>query len=140
MDTSLVSQINWIAVLLAAVAYFMLGALWYGGLFSRKWTAQHKIDLTDPDLKKGTAAIMFGSFLLMLLTTIGLAILVERLDLRFGFLSGLKLGLLSGTLFSAAAISITYLYLKKPLGLHLIDGLYHVVGQVTAAIILCIWR
>jgi hypothetical protein len=55
-------------------------------------------------------------------------------------MSGLKLGLMTGLLFSATAISITYLYIKKPIGLHFIDGLYHVVGQIVAAIILCIWK
>ena len=31
----------------------------------------------------------------------------------------------------------TYLYIKKPLGLHLIDGFYHVLGQAIAGAILC---
>ena len=140
MDTSFISEINWLAVLVAAVAYFMLGALWYGSLFSKKWVAYQGINMDDPELKKGTAGIMSSSFVLMLLATIGLAILVARLNLIGGVLSGIKLGLITGIFFSMTAISITYLYIKKPLGLHFIDGLYHVAGQVIAAIILCIWR
>jgi hypothetical protein len=140
MTTNFLSDVNWIAVIVAATAYFLLGAVWYGVLFSKKWTTYHKVDMANPELKKGTAGIMIGSYFLMLLCTIGLAIFVERLDLRGGVLSGLKLGLLSGLLFSATALSITYLYLKKPSGLHWIDGLYHTTGQVIAAIILCLWR
>ena len=140
MDTTFLSNINWLAVLVAAIAYFALGALWYSPLFGKKWIQYQNIDMNAPDVKKGVGGIMFGSFILMLIATIGLAILVERLPLMGGVMSGLKLGLVTGLLFSATAISITYLYIKKPLGLHFIDGLYHVVGQIVAAIILCIWK
>ncbi len=140
MNTTIFSNINWLAVLVAAIAYFALGALWYSPLFGKKWIEYQKIDMNAPDIKKGVGAMMLGSFILMLLSTIGLAFLVERIPLNGGIFSGLKLGLVTGLLFSASAISITYLYIKKPIGLHFIDGLYHVVGQIIAAIILCVWR
>lgn len=140
MNTTIFLNINWLAVLVAAIAYFALGALWYSPLFGKKWIQYQNIDMNDPDIKKGAGGIMFGSFILMLIATIGLAILVERIQLNGGVLSGLKLGLVTGLLFSATAISITYLYIRKPAGLYFIDGLYHVVGQIIAAIILCIWK
>jgi hypothetical protein len=83
---------------------------------------------------------MLFSFLLMLFATIGLALLVERMDLQGGALSGIKLGALTGLCFSFTAISITYLYVKKAAGLHFIDGMYHVTGQIIASVILCLWR
>lgn len=134
------SGINWLHVLVAALAYFMLGALWYSFLFQKTWIKHQKIDVNDPEGKKGVGAIMAASFFLMLLTTIGLAVLIERLQPVAGFHSGVKIGLFTGFFFSATAISINYLYLKKHPALHAIDGLYHVVGQVIAAVILCAWR
>ena len=140
MDTSIFSEMNWLAILVAAVAYFMLGALWYSkALFSNQWIAHHKIDMNDPELKKGVGVIMFTSFLLFIVISICLGILIERMQLN-QVLSGVKLGLLTGVGFSFAAISITYLYVKKPFSLHLIDGMYHVVGQILAAIIICLWQ
>ena len=139
MDTSFISHINWLAVVVAAIAYFALGALWYSVLFGKKWIAFQKVDMNDPEAKKGTGAIMFGSFILMFIATTGLAILIDRLQLN-QVLSGIKIGLLTGLFFSLTAISISYLYVKKPTGLHFIDGLYHVVGQMIAAIILCLWK
>ena len=139
MDTSFFSELNWLHILVAALAYFMLGALWYSPLFGKQWVAYQKININDPDAKKGAAGIMLLSFLLMFLTTIGLAILINRLDL-YEAISGIKLGLFTGIFFSASAISVSYLYIKKPLGLHLIDGLYHVLGQMIAALILCVWQ
>ena len=140
MDTSYFSDINWLAVLVAAIAYFALGALWFSKpVFGGKWVALHQIDMNDPNMKKGVGAIMFGSFLLMLLATIGLAILVVRFHF-YEVISGIKLGLFTGICFASTAISITFLYIKKPLAIHFIDNLYHVVGQIIAAVILCIWK
>jgi len=139
MDTSFLSDINWLAVLVAAIAYFLLGAVWYSFLFQKQWIKLQNINVNDPEMKKGMATTMFTSFLLMLLTTIGLAILVEKIGLSTA-INGVKLGLLTGIFFSLTAISVSYLYTKKPAGLHFIDGFYHVVAQVIAAVILCIWR
>jgi uncharacterized membrane protein YwzB len=140
MEMSIFSNINWLAVLVAAIAYFSLGAIWFSKpAFGGRWVALHQINLNDPEVKKGVGAIMIGSFLLMVLITIALAILVTRLNLA-GVLSGVKLGLFTGICFASTAISITFLYIKKPLAIHVIDNLYHVVGQVIAAVILCLWR
>ncbi len=140
METSIFSELNWLAILVAAAAWFVLGALWYSPvLFSKKWIAYHNISVNDADAKKGMATIMICSFVLMLLAVTGLALLVERMELSV-LASGVKLGLLTGFCFAMTAISITYLYVKKPLGLHLIDGLYHVIGHVLAAVILCLWQ
>ena len=139
MDTSFLSSLPWLHILVAAIAYFALGAIWYSALFGKTWVSYQKIDMNAPDAKKGTGAIMFGSFIWMFITTIGLAIIVNRLNLN-NAMSGVKWGLLTGVCFSAAAISISYLYVKKPTGLHLIDYLYHVLGQIIACVILCVWR
>jgi len=139
MNTDFLSTVNWLHVLVATIGYFMLGAIWYSFLFRKKWIDYHDIDINNPEGKKGVGGIMLTSFLLMFLATTALAILASRLGLN-GALPGLKLGLLTGLFFSATAISITYLYLKKPLGLHLIDGLYHTCGQIIAAVILCAWQ
>jgi Protein of unknown function (DUF1761) len=134
------SYINWLHVLVAAIAYFALGALWYSLLFQKQWIRYHGIDMNNPDGRKGVGAVMFMSFILTFLITVGLEIFIYRAAITGGVLSGIKLGLTTGLLFSATAISITYLFLKKPAGLHFIDGLYHVVGQIIAAVILCAWQ
>ena len=140
MDTSIFSELNWLAVLVAAVAYFMLGAIWYSFLFQKKWIEYQNIDMNNPDAKKGAGALMALSFVGFFVVCTGLAILDLKMNLGYGAVSGIKLGLTTGVCFSAAALSITYLYVKKPIGLHLIDGLYHVVGQIIAAVIICAWN
>jgi hypothetical protein len=139
MNTAIFSQINWIAVLVGAIGYFLLGALWYSFLFQKKWMAYTAVSMTDDSAKKGMAGIMFTSFILMFICSFGLAFLITKFNLHTWML-GVKLGLLTGICFSVTAISISYVYEKRPLGLHLINGSYNVIGNIIAAVILCCWR
>jgi hypothetical protein len=139
MDTSIFSDLNWIAVLLGGLGYFLLGALWYSKvLFAPAWIRLCKIDVNDPKVKQGVALIMITSVLWMMLTALGLAILRERLAIH-GWQSGMKLGLLTGILFGASSISISYLYERRPMGLYFINGGYTILGHIIAATIICAW-
>ena len=140
MNSELFSHINWLAVLVAAVAYFILGALWFSKiLFAPMWIKGHGINVNDPNGRKGMGQMMFLSFIAFFIICIGLALLVVKMDLN-GYMSGIKLALATGICFSWMAISISHLYTKKPFSLHLIDGAYHLVGQIIATIILSVWR
>ena len=140
MNTEIFSQINWLAVLVATIAYFMLGALWYSKtLFGSKWAAAVGIDMNDPDKGKGMGKMMAGTFLLIIVTCIGIALLVNRIDL-FTFASGLKLGLITGICFATTAVSISFIYESRPAVLYFIDCGYHLAGHLIAAIILVLWR
>ncbi|MES1216531.1 MAG: DUF1761 domain-containing protein [Bacteroidota bacterium] len=140
MNTALLSHINWLAVIVASVAYFMIGGLWYSkALFGSKWATLQKIDMNDPNMKKGVAAMMFYSFLLMLVNVIGLAIFTVRLDLTI-ISSGVKLGVMAGLFFSVTAVSISFIYERKPTALHFITGGYLLAGNIVAAVILAAWR
>ncbi|MEO6538258.1 MAG: DUF1761 domain-containing protein [Ferruginibacter sp.] len=139
METAFLTGINWIAVFCAALAYFALGAIWYSKvLFAKKWLELTRIDPKNTDATKGMAGIMIASFVLMFITATGLAILRNRLDIA-GTMGGVKLGLVTGICFGAAAISISYLYEKRPKGLHLINDAYTLAGNIIAAVIICIW-
>jgi len=132
---------NWLAILVATIAYFMLGALWYSkALFGTKWARLLKIDTGNPDLRKGMGGMMISTFVLILIVCFGL----ETLIVKIGFLQeisyGIKLGLLTGLAFATTAVSINYVYERKPTNLYLITNGYHVVGHVIAATILVLWR
>ena len=140
MNTEIFNHINWLAVLVGGLAYFMLGALWYSPvLFGKKWQGYNAAVMNDPNVKKGAAGIMITSAVLMLLCSLGLALLAVRFGIS-GLTGGLKLGILTGFCFAATAVHISYVYEKRPLGLHLINGLYNVAGNIIAAIIICSWR
>jgi hypothetical protein len=133
------TNLNWLHLFVAAIAYFLLGAIWYSFLFQKSWIRYHNIDTSNPEAKKGAGVIMLIGFIWTFIIVAAIAILASKMPLYGGVLSGIKLGLTTGIL-SALAISMTYLYLKKSVNLHLIDGLYHVAGQIIAAIILVVWK
>ena len=74
----------------------------------------------------------------MIICALGLDIIATRFWI-FGWMGGLKLGLITGICFAATAVHISYVYEKRPLGLHLINGLYNVAGNIIAAIVVCWW-
>jgi hypothetical protein len=135
-----ISNLNWLHILVASIAYFAIGAIWYSFLFQKQWIQYHSIDMNDPEGKKGVGIIMLISFVWTFISVTALAVLISKMSIEGGILSAVKMGLTTGVCFSALTISTTYLYLKKPLGLHLIDGGYHVAGQIIAAIILILWK
>ncbi len=139
MNPLIFNNIHWLAILVASIAYFVFGALWYSKvLFANKWLALIKIDASDSNATKGMAGIMGTSFITIIVTCIGLAILVAYLPLS-GFVHGLKLGALTGTCFGITSICNSYLYEKRPIGLHFINGGYTLIGNIIAAVIICIW-
>jgi hypothetical protein len=90
-------------------------------------------------MKKGVAQTMLSSLVLMIVTSIGLALLLNKVG-PSSWMSGAKTGLVAGVCFSAASIGINYLYEKKPLGLFLINAGYAIAGSVLAGIILSVWK
>ena len=138
----LFDYLNWPAILVAALAYFALGALWYSPvLFVKKWIAYLNLNVNDPNAKKGMAMMFGGSFVLMFIQSLAIAIIAERIGIRGdGWMSGLKLGALTGCCLCAATVGVNYLYEKKPFGLFLINGGYAIVGNIIAAIIICCWQ
>lgn len=140
MNTEFLDYINWVAVFCGAIGYFFLGALWYSKLlFAPLWIKLIKDDVNAAGATKGMAGIMVASFILMFITSLAIAILRSKMELEGGWISGVKLGLLTGTAFGAASISISYLYEKRPFALHLINGVYTILGNVIAAVIICSW-
>ena len=138
MNSALFSEINWLAVLVGAIGYFILGALWYSVLFKGAWIKASGVNPNDPGAKSGVAQIMLASLVLMIIASIGLGILITRIG-SAGWMTGCKIGLIAGVCFSATAISISYLYEKKPMALHVINGLYNIAGCVIAGIIIAVW-
>ena len=139
MNTDSFSHINWLAVLVAAIAFFALGAVWYSFLFRQAWLKASGVNVNDPNAKKGVGAMFLSSFILIVITTVGLALFTARVG-SGGWMTGLKVGLVAGICFCATSISNSYLYEKRPLALHLINSLYNVVGCVIAGIIIAVWK
>ena len=94
--------------------------------------------MDDPNAKKGVAGVMFCSFILMLVQTIGIAVLEHQFATQ-GLMSGLKMGVFVGVTFSSTAIATNYLYNMKNKMLYIIDCGYQIVGCAIAGAIMAAW-
>ena len=84
--------------------------------------------------------MMVSTFVLMLIVCFGLEVLIIKLGFVQELMYGIKLGLLTGLAFATTAVSINYVYERRPSNLYLINNGYHVLGHIIAATILVLWR
>jgi hypothetical protein len=139
MGTEIFSNLPWLAILIAGIAYFGLGAIWYSVLFRNAWIKASGVNVNDPNMKKGVGQIMLTSLLLMMIASLGIAMFLAKIPGN-SWMTGAKVGLVAGVCFSATAICISYLYEKRPWMLHFINSAYNVAGCVVAGIVIVLMR
>ncbi len=102
MDWLTFDGVNWVAVLVAFLASFGLGALWYSKVaFLPKWAELGNI--SEEDMQgTGMGAAFGGTFLANALGVVLLALLMNGLGVT-GIGGGLTLGLLIGLVFRGGA-------------------------------------
>ena len=133
--------INAWAVLVSALAFWGLGAIWYSPvLFSKRW--QKEVGMTPDAMKNANLPLIFGlSFVIMVFMVWALNFVInshktEQVNLSMG----LCMGLFTGFFFGMLTMGINYLYQRRSIVLWLIDGLYVVIGLGIAGMILGAWR
>ena len=127
------NAIPWLAILVATIVSFFLGALWYSPfLFGRAWAREAGVSedacKTGPKFK-----VLATTFVLTLLST---SVLSFCLAPRPGIAYGAIAGLVVGVGWVASAIGTNYLYENKSLKLFAITGGYHVVRFLVAGVVL----
>ena len=130
-------EVNWLAVLAATVAAFVLGGLWYSPLlFAKKWQAAAA--LTDEQVKAGNPALIFGgSFVLAFIASACFAMFLgPNPGLQFGTATGFAAGLC----WVATSFGINGLFQREPLSLVLINAGYHTLQFTLIGLILGLWN
>jgi Protein of unknown function (DUF1761) len=127
--------VNWLAVVIAAVVSFVVGAIWYT-VFAKPW--QKGVGLSDKDLKEGMLRSYGGSFVLFLV--IAWAVAVALKSIGWGsFNDAVWVGFVIG-LVGASATIINHLYGKKSTQLIAIDGVFQLFNVIIMAIILYVMK
>jgi len=134
------SNINFLALIVAAIASFALGSVWYTALFGKVW--QKEVGLTEDSMKTGSIPLIFGaSFILIFLMDFGLAVILQgQAGGKVTLSSGALYGLLIGLFFVATSIGINILYQRKSFTLWAIDTGYQVFYLALSGAILGAWR
>lgn len=129
-------DINYLAVIAAALSAFLLGSIWYGPLFGRKWRELNEI--WDDEKQEGHPARVFGgAFVFSLISAFVFAMFLGR-GVELGFAVGV--GFAAGFAWVASSFGINYLFAGKRLGLWLIDGGYHTLQFTLYGLILGLWQ
>lgn len=135
MGGNAMANINWLAVLVAALAGFAIGGLWYGPLFGKAW--MREVGMTDEKMKSANMLKIYGGALLLnLIAAYSLAMFIGGNDLNFGIFAGFMTGLT----FVSMALGVTYLFEHRSLKLWLINAGYQTVIFTAMGAILGAWH
>lgn len=108
--TTLLAQVNWLAILAGTVAAYALGMVWFGQIFGRVWaTGSHNITPPATPPLAAMAVQLVGTFLMALL--IGATETVQDLPTAVVAIPAIAALQLGGSLFS-----------QKSRGAALVDG------------------
>ena len=132
-----IGNLNWLAIIVAALSAFALGSLWYSPiLFVKRWMKETGI--TEESAKEANMATLFGlSFVLSIVASFFLAMFLGKdAGAGFGALAGFMAGL--GWVFTF--MGITYLFERRTLAHFLINSLYSVVSLTIMGLIIGVWQ
>jgi hypothetical protein len=140
MQNFSLADVNFLAVLVASLLYYFLGALWYSPvLFGPTWVKLVGLDMSDPNKKKGMWKLMLFTFINTLITSFVMSLYGAGMGANT-FVAGLCLGASTAVGFMVTTITTTFLYEGKPTKLYFIDIGYHFVGFLIAGVVLSVWR
>ena len=130
-------ELNWLAIVVAALSAFGLGGLWYSPvLFVKIWMKETGI--TVESQKSANMIKIFGlSFLLAMVASLLLGLFLgEDAGGGAGALSGFLIGL--GTIFTF--LGITYLFERRSLAHFLVNASYGVAALTLMGFIIGVWQ
>ena len=140
-------HINYLAVLVAAVAYFVIGAVWYMGLFGKIWSELmgfNKLSKKEEKAMKEKMGISMAiNFVACLLAAYCMAYSVLS-GSAFYHVVGVTAGLQSGFWiwlgFIATSQINSVIWDGRPVKLYLINVGYYLVSYLAVATILAVWQ
>ena len=129
-------EINYWAVLVAAVSAFVLGGLWYSPiLFFRTWSREAGVSEEQANAAH-PLRVFGGAFVLSLLAAWAFAMFLGETPWKEATFYGFTAGLF----WVAASFGINYLFAQRSLKLWLIDGGYHTLQFTLYGLIIGIWK
>jgi Protein of unknown function (DUF1761) len=131
---------NWLAILCAGLAYWVLGYVWYSLLFGKMWAAEQGRAYGERARPSGAEMFtkMLGTLICNLIAAGAMAYLFKRTAIA-DFNHTLKLAAAGGIGFAGTALTMAYIWEGKPTKIWMIDAGYNFVGAVLMAMIFVNW-
>ena len=130
------SDLNWLAILVAAVAFFAVGALWYQPkVMGARWMKAAGVDPSKASPNPGT---FVGTLIAYFLMAMVLAMIARGIG-GSSFGDGLVLGLVTGVVFVGAQAWVNVTFEGRSMDLVLVNGGIGVFGHVIMGVIVTVW-
>lgn len=133
-----ISTLNWLAIIVAALANFLVGGLWYSPLlFGKLWMKEN--NFTEDELRKGNMPKIFGlTFLFSFIMAFNLAMFLNDGNTTVSW--GAIAGFLAGFGWVAMSIFVIGQFERKSTKYMLIHAGYVTISFVLMGFILGVWR
>lgn len=128
-------DLNWLAILTAALSAFALGGLWYGPLFKRTWCREAGID--PAAAPPHPVRVFLTAFVCSLFAALMFAVFLGP---TASAADGFGAGFVVGVFFVAMSFGINYAFSQRSVVLWMIDSGYHVLQFCLYGLILGAWR
>ena len=140
MSDLFVTDLNYLAILVAGISNMVVGFLWYGPIFGKAWMALRGISLEDTN---PNPLIYVVSFLLSLLMALALSVFMHHVGASIQTMSlvlGLLVALLVWVGFIGPATFQNNMYSGISKKLFAIDYGYVLVALLIQGAIIGVWR
>jgi hypothetical protein len=130
--------INYVAVLVAALSGFAVGAIWYGPLFGKHWSlASGSHDAKASNVN--APAVYLLTFVLSLIAAMILALVIHQMHAS-GAIAGARVSFLLWLGFILTVRVTEALFNGTDMRLVMIDAGYRLVWTVVMGVILAVWQ
>ena len=130
-------ELNWLAIVVATIAWFAFSAIWYSvPPLSKAWQKASNVDMTaeGPPLASLFGPTLVGYFV----TTIVIALIARAIG-AIELVDGVALGAALGIGFGVVSAVVTQIYEQKGSSYWLLNGLNAVIAYIIVAVIVTIW-
>ena len=133
-------EVNLLAVLVAGIVPMIVGSLWYGPLFGKRWLAL--MEMTAEEIQEGFNPVKtYGvSLLLSLVTAFVLAQLIAEAGNGGSAMVGVHVALMALVGFVLPVANQSVAFEKRKPGLAWLNVAYNGVALLAQALVIALWR
>jgi hypothetical protein len=129
-------DLNWLAIIVATVAWFAFSAIWYSvPPLSKAWMREAKV---TPGDGAPLVTLLVPTFIGYLVTTIVITLLARAIGAS-ELMDGLSLGIVLGVGFGVIGALVVQIYEQKGGSYWLINGINAIIAYSIVAIIVTVW-
>ncbi len=142
MDFTFLSQINYLAVGVAAIIFWVVGSAWFSPLlWSTIWVAELKrhhvlLQRPSPNILLTKMLLTFGANFLASFAMAWLVVMTNSSTVS----SGMELGIITVLGFAVTTLAQVFIWENRSIKLFLIDIGYPALGIIISAVVLSVWR